>query len=92
MEGGAITAGRTLTMLAMASVAFPGAPALAGRPPMTVKQQMIAKTIDCMRKRMSIDKAVSYNEAAKICNDQIRKQRDQSTPAALAASGQSTKP
>jgi hypothetical protein len=77
-------------MLALISVAFPGAPALAGRPPMTVKQQMIAKTIDCMRKRMSIDKGVSYNAAAKICNDQIRKQRDPSTPAALVAS--STKP
>jgi hypothetical protein len=83
-----------LTMLAMTSVAFPGQQALAGsgRPTATAKQQMIAKTIDCMRKRMSVDKAVSYNEAAKICNAQIRKQRDQSTPAALAASGQSTKP
>lgn len=79
-------------MLAMTSVAFPGPPALAARPPMTVKQQTIAKTIDCMRKRMSTDKAVSYNEAAKICNDQIRKQRDQSAPAALAASGPPTKP
>ena len=92
MEGGAITAGRTLTMLAMASVAFPGAPALAGRPPMTVKQQMIAKTIDCMRKRMSIDKVVSYNEAAKTCRNQASKQPEQSVSGALVASGRSAKP
>jgi hypothetical protein len=81
-------------MLAMTSAAFPATPALAasGRPPATAKHQTIAKTIDCMRKRMSIDKAVSYNAAAKICGDQIRKQRDASAPDALAASGHSAKP
>jgi hypothetical protein len=41
---------------------------------------------------MSADKVVSYNEAAKTCRDQIRKQRDQSAPGALVASGHSTKP
>jgi hypothetical protein len=41
---------------------------------------------------MSADKAVSYNEAAKICSDQIRKQRDQTAPAALVASGPAAKP
>jgi hypothetical protein len=83
-----------LTMLAMTSVAFPGAPALAAslRPPTTAKRQMIVKTIDCMRKRMAIDKVVSYNEAAKICRDQISKQRDQSAAGELVASGHPTKP
>jgi hypothetical protein len=81
-------------LLAMISAAIPAAPALAdsGRPPMTARHQMIAKTIGCMRKQMSVDKAVTYNEAAKICADQIRKQSEQSAPAALAASGRSTKP
>jgi hypothetical protein len=81
-------------MLAMTSVAFPGAQSLAApvRPTTTTRNQTIAKTIDCMRRRMSADKVVSYNEAAKTCRDQIRKQRDQSAPGALVASGHSTKP
>jgi len=41
---------------------------------------------------MSIDRVVSYNEAAKTCRDQISKQRDKSAPGALVASGNSTKP
>jgi hypothetical protein len=80
-------------MLAMTSVASAGAQALADSvpPPTMTKHQMIVKTIDCMRKRMSIDRAVSYNEAAKTCRDQISKQSDKSAPGALVVSGDSTK-
>jgi len=83
-----------LTMLAMTSVAFPGAPVLAAsaRPPTAARHQMIVKTIDCMRKRMSIDKVVSYNEAAKTCRNQASKQPEQSVSGALVASGRSAKP
>jgi hypothetical protein len=89
-----MTTGYTLTMLAMTSVAFPGGRSLAAPvpPTTTTRNQTIAKTIDCMRRRMSADKSVSYNEAAKTCRDQIRKQRDQSASGALVASGPSTKP
>ena len=78
-------------MLAITSVAFAGAQALAvPRPQPTAKQQMIAKTTACMRKRMSNDRAVSYNEAGKTCRDQLRRQRDQAD--ALVAAGNPPKP
>jgi hypothetical protein len=70
------------TMLAMTSVTFSGPRALADsvRQPTMTRHQLIVKTIDCMRKRMSIDRAVSYNEAAKTCRDQMSKQSAISTP------------
>ena len=81
-------------MLAITSVAFAGAQSLAGslHPPPTARQQMIAKTTDCMRKRMSADRVVSYNEAARTCRDQIRKQGERAVPNALVASGSPRSP
>jgi hypothetical protein len=78
----------------MSSVVFAGAHALADpeRQPTLTKRQVIAQTIDCMRKRMSIDRAVSYNEAAKTCRDQISKQSDKAAPGTLVASDSPTKP
>jgi hypothetical protein len=73
-----------LQMLAMTALALSGAQALAGsvaQPSMT-RHQMNVKTVGCMRKRMSIDRLVSYNEAAKACRDQIAKQNDNSPPGA----------
>lgn len=93
MQARVIT-GCTLTMLAMLGGAFSGALALADsppQPPMT-RHQLIAKTIDCMRKLMSQDAAVSYSEAAKTCRRQIGQQSDKSAPGSLVASGNSTKP
>jgi hypothetical protein len=75
-------------MLAITSVEFAGTQTLAvSAPPPPTKHQIMVKTVDCMRKRMSIDRVVSYNEAAKTCRDQIRKQRGQPAPAALATAG-----
>jgi hypothetical protein len=31
---------------------------------------------DCMTKRMSASKTISYNEAAKVCKDQLKSQKD----------------
>jgi hypothetical protein len=70
-------------MLAMASMAFAGTQARADavpQPTMT-KHEMIVKTVVCMRKRMSIDRAVSYNEAARTCKAQISKPSDHSSGA-----------
>jgi hypothetical protein len=88
MQGRVITR-NTLTVLAMTSGAFAGAQAPADslpQPPMT-RHQLIAKTIDCMRKLMSKDAAVSYNEAAKTCRRQIGRQSDKSAPGSPAAYG-----
>jgi hypothetical protein len=72
----------TLTVLAMAAVVLFGVQALADpvRPPVMTKHQMIAKTLGCMRKRMSIDRVISYNEAAKACKDQLAKRSDGGRP------------
>jgi hypothetical protein len=71
-------------MLAMTCVAFAGPQTHADsvRLPTMSKHQMIVKTVGCMRKRMSMDRAVSYNEAARSCKAQINKLSGDSTPGA----------
>jgi hypothetical protein len=54
--------------------------------PSMSKRQMIEQVASCMRKRMSADKTVSYNEAAKACKVQVSKQRDNSASGAIVAS------
>jgi hypothetical protein len=79
----------TLTVLAMTSGAFAGAPASVDSPPQPTmtRHQLVAKTIECMRKLMSKDATVSYNEAAKTCRHQISRQSDKSAPGSPVASG-----
>jgi hypothetical protein len=69
-------------MLAMTSAAFAGPQTRADsvRVPTMSKHQMIVKTVGCMRKRMSMDRAVSYNEAARTCKAQVNKLSDDSPP------------
>lgn len=81
-------------MLAMTTVAFAGpqAHADAVRQPTMSKHEIIVKTVGCMRKRMSIDRAVSYNEAARTCKAQIGKQSDNSSGAQPPAFASTTNP
>jgi hypothetical protein len=48
--------------------------------PPAAKRQAAGMVIDCMRKRMSRDRVISYNEAAKVCKLEVAKQF-QSAPA-----------
>ena len=41
---------------------------------LSTKRQAAGMVIDCMRKRMSRDRLVSYNEAAKGCKQEVAKQ------------------
>jgi hypothetical protein len=80
---------RVLTVTAMSGAIFAGAQALAVdsiRQPTMSKRQMIVQIVDCMKNRMSGNKTISYNEAAKACKDQISKQSNSSTSGALVAS------
>ena len=80
---------RTLTMIMMTCTMFSSVPALAVdsvRPSTMTRHQVIVQTIGCMRRRMSADKTISYNEAAKACKNQIVKQRDNATAGVLVAS------
>ena len=60
--------------------------------PTMSKRQTIAEIVGCMKKRMAADKTLSYNEAAKACKDQIHKQNESSSSAALVASDAPAKP
>jgi hypothetical protein len=86
---------RVLTMIAVTSAIFAGEQAFAvdsiGQPTMS-KRHMIVQIVGCMKKRMSADKTISYNEAAKACKDQINKQTDNSPSGTLVASDTPTKP
>jgi hypothetical protein len=83
-----IASNRVWAMGTMACAMFIGtsAPAISSplSPAMT-KHQKIVQMENCMRTRMSASKTIWYNEAAKICKDQIDKVHDNSTSGALVA-------
>ena len=73
---------RVLTVIATTGMIFVGAQALADNPRSQAAMNRRQIT-DCMSKRMSADKAESYNEAAKRCKGQMKRPNDQlalSTP------------
>lgn len=45
------------------------------------KRQYATQVIGCMRKRMSNDKYISYNQAAKDCKDWVAEQNQAPVPA-----------
>jgi hypothetical protein len=95
MVGWRIPTNRVLAVVAMAGAVFWGAQALADdsiRQPTMSKRQMIVQIVGCMKKRMSTNRAISYNEAAKACKDQINKQSDNSISGTLVAADAPGKP
>jgi hypothetical protein len=83
-----------LTAIAMTGL-LSGAQALAvdstGQPTIS-KRQRIAQMAGCMRKQMSANNAISYNEAMKTCKDRMNTQSDNSASRTLVASDTLTKP
>ena len=77
---------RRVTVIVTAGMILVGAQALAASP----KSQAALnrrQLVDCMSKRMAFDKAISYNEAAKVCKIQMKAQNDHvelSTPTTQA--------
>jgi len=82
-------------MIAVTSAIFAGEQAFAvdsiSQPTMS-KRHMIVQIVGCMKKRMSANKAILYNEAAKACKDQINKQSDNPPSGTLVASDTPAKP
>ena len=71
----------TLKMAVMTGAMLMSTPALAVDPTnhsAPNRHQLIA----CMTKRMSASRAVSYNEAARLCKDQLKAQNTPVAPAA----------
>jgi hypothetical protein len=56
------------------------------------KRQMIVQVVNCMKKRMSVDREISYNAASKFCKDQVSNPSNNSVSAALVASASAAKP
>jgi hypothetical protein len=54
------------------------------------KRQAALMVVDCMRKRMSRDRLISYNEAAKVCKQEVASRFDGAPAGALVAAD--TKP
>jgi hypothetical protein len=51
----------------------------------SAKRQFASQVVSCMRKRMASDKYISYNQAVKICKDEVTKQLDGSNAGPLVA-------
>jgi hypothetical protein len=49
------------------------------------KRQAAIMVIGCMRKRMSKDRYISYNEAARMCKQEVARQFDNASSGALVA-------
>jgi hypothetical protein len=86
---------RVVTVIAFTGVILLGRQALAaddaGQSKMS-KRQMIAQVVSCMKKRMSADRGISYNEAMRACKDQVNKENDTLAAGALVASDHPAKP
>jgi hypothetical protein len=59
--------------------------------PLAVKRQMASQLISCMKKRMSGDRLISYNEASKRCRDEVQGQLEKATAGPLVADSGATK-
>ena len=53
--------------------------------PLAVKRQMVAQMLTCMKKRMYGDRQISYNEASKLCRDEVQARLDKATVGPLVA-------
>jgi hypothetical protein len=49
------------------------------------QRQAVSMVLVCMRKRMSNDRLISYNEAAKVCKQEVARQFDSAPSGALVA-------
>jgi hypothetical protein len=79
---------RVLTMIVMGVLILVAAPAIAvdaiGQSTVS-KRQTIVQVANCMRKRMSADRDISYNAAAKVCKNQVNNQSNNSASVTLAS-------
>jgi hypothetical protein len=79
---------RLTVILVMAGAVVATAPAFASdwkAQPLAVKRQMVSQMISCMKKRMSNDRLISYNQASKECRETVEGQLEKSTSGPLVA-------
>lgn len=57
--------------------------------PLAVKRQMVTQMLACMKKRMYGDRLISYNQASKVCRDEVLGRVEKASAGPLVAdSGQ----
>ena len=85
---------RGLTLMVVGGAILLGSQALALTTihPAPGRRQMIQQIIGCMKKRMSADRVISYNDARAVCKDQIGKRSATLTAATLAPTDKPTRP
>lgn len=75
-----------IAALFMLGMGTPVVAADAGNHPSMSRHQMAAQVIACMKRRMSADQKISYNEAARSCKEQVDRQNEVSVSGPLVAS------
>jgi hypothetical protein len=53
--------------------------------PLAVKRQLVVQVIECMKKRMSGDRHISYNQAAKQCRDEVERHLEKASAEPMVA-------
>lgn len=79
---------RLTWILAIASAVLATSPAFASDwkgQPLAVKRQMVAQVVACMKKRMHGDRLISYNQASKLCRDEVEARLDKPSTGVLVA-------
>lgn len=85
---------RVLAMLAMAMVLASSHAIAVDAPVQSTgsKRQLTVQVSNCMKKRMAVDKEISYIAAAKVCKNQVNDQRNALEAVAVATSNSAAKP
>jgi hypothetical protein len=86
---------RLLTTIAMGVVMLSGGQAIAVdavSQSTLKKRQMIAQVVNCMKKRMSANREISYNAASKVCKDQVNNPANSSASVSLVAAASPARP
>jgi hypothetical protein len=86
---------RVLTMIAIGAVILVNAQAIAAdaTSQSTVgRRQVLVQVVNCMKKRMSVNKELSYNAATKVCKNQVNNQSNSVLSVAVEASDSPAKP
>jgi hypothetical protein len=78
---------RLPAVIVIASSVIGASSVLAADPPhsLSAKRQFASQVISCMRKRMATDKYISYNQAVRVCKDEVTKQNDGADAGPLVA-------
>jgi hypothetical protein len=78
---------RLTLVVAIAGSVLGGPSVLAAAPghSFSAKRQFASQVVNCMRKRMASDHYISYNQAARICKDEVTKHLDGADAGPLVA-------